>query len=329
MIKERIKGSLIGCAYGDAMGMPTENMTRESILLLHPQGIKSFFPSFDTGDTGRSFLAGEITDDTIHTMILLDCLVKNKGKPKAELYITELRNWMKDHPEQNEVIVGRSTRRAMEAMDRGEDLAKTGLWGTTNGASMKMAPIGMISDYTCMKALVENVYEICYPTHNTQIALQGASVVAALVSYAIQGGNVDGIWEVALQAIEAANEKGFRLGGPKLTRRMMAVKHDAETKPEEEVIELLADFYGTGLETIETIPVILAILQLSKGYPIRAGQIAASLGGDTDTIGAIACAIAGAIHPAFPDAILFQLESVNCINFDRLTESIMPYVVQP
>ena len=325
--KKRIRGVLIGCAYGDAMGMPTENMTREEILEKYPGGIKKFYSSTITDATGRDFVAGEVTDDTINTIILLESLVKNHGHANAESYIMDLRNWMLEHPMQNDVIVGRSTRRAMEALDKGEDMLRTGVWGTTNGASMKISPIGIICDYKNMAALVDNVYEISYPTHNTQIALQGACVIAALVSYTVRGGNLEGLWDIALQAINAASEKVCRQGGPKLIKRLEAIKHLVETQTEEEVITLLADFYGTGLETIETIPAVLAVLYLGQGYPVQIGQIAASLGGDTDTIGAIACAIAGGIHPEFSEDIVSKLENINGIEFDSLTEKILPYCI--
>lgn len=324
---QRIKGVLIGCAYGDAMGMPTENMPREWIIKQYPQGIKEFLPSLETGVIGRALHAGEITDDTINTLILLQSLVNNQGIPKAEVYINELRKWMIEHPLLNEVIVGRSTKRAIDAIAKGEDLSKTGLWGTTNGASMKIAPIGIISNYKMLDELIDNVIEICYPTHNTLIAIQGACIIAALISYAIQNGTLDGTWELAYQIINAVSIKGLRPSGPKLENRIKAVQHDLETKSEEDMLTLLADFYGTGVETIETIPAVLAILHLGKGHPVEVGQIAAALGGDTDTIGAIACAIAGALNPEFPEAIITQLETVNQIDFDTLTNIILPYAV--
>ena len=119
-------------------------------------------------------------------------------------------------------------------------------------------------------------------------------------------------------------KKGLNCG-PKLINRIQAIQHDLETKSEKEMLTLLTDFYGTGVETIETIPAVLAVLQLGRGQPIQVGQITAALGGDTDTIGAIACAIAGAFQPEFPEEIIFQLESVNQIDFEALTKMIFPY----
>lgn len=325
LIEKKIKGVLIGCAYGDAMGMPTENMSREWIMKQYPQGIKEFLPSLENGAAGRDLLAGEVTDDTINTLILLQSLVYNHGIPKADIYIRELRMWMKEHPSLNEVIVGRSTKRAIEAIDKGEDMSQTGLWGTTNGASMKIAPIGIISSYKNMDELIENVIEICYPTHNTQIAIQGACVIAALISYAMHGGTLKGIWNIAYQTIDAVSKKGLRSSGPKLKNRIQAIQHDLKTTTKEEMLTLLADFYGTGIETIETIPAVLAVLELGEGEPIQVGQITAALGGDTDTIGAIACAIAGALNPNFPKSIISQLETVNQIDFTALTSMILPY----
>lgn len=89
------------------------------------------------------------------------------------------------------------------------------------------------------------------------------------------------------------------------------------------MLNLLADFYGTGIETIESIPAVLAVLKLGEGLPIQVGQITAALGGDTDTIGAIA----GALHPDFPNSVVSQLEMVNQIDFEALTTMIFPYAI--
>ena len=48
---------------------------------------------------------------------------------------------------------------------------------------MKMSPIGIISDFRDLDALIANVRMICKPTHNTSIAIQGASIIAGIISY--------------------------------------------------------------------------------------------------------------------------------------------------
>jgi ADP-ribosylglycohydrolase len=63
---------------------------------------------------------------------------------------------------------------------------------------------------------------------------------------------------------------------------------------------------GTSLATQESVPAAFAVLRAVPDDPWRACLLAASLGGDTDTIAAMAGAVSGACHglAAFPpDAV--------------------------
>ncbi|TIV77016.1 MAG: ADP-ribosylglycohydrolase family protein, partial [Mesorhizobium sp.] len=54
------------------------------------------------------------------------------------------------------------------------------------------------------------------------------------------------------------------------------------------------DLVGTGVASQESVPAAFAVLEVAEGDPWRAAVISANLGGDTDTIGAIAASMAGA-----------------------------------
>ena len=41
-MENRITGLLIGCAYGDAMGMPSEMMSRRTLKKAFPNGVHEF-----------------------------------------------------------------------------------------------------------------------------------------------------------------------------------------------------------------------------------------------------------------------------------------------
>ncbi|RWF34957.1 MAG: ADP-ribosylglycohydrolase family protein, partial [Mesorhizobium sp.] len=61
-------------------------------------------------------------------------------------------------------------------------------------------------------------------------------------------------------------------------------------KTEKEAIRLIVDLVGTGVASQESVPAAFAVLEVADGDPWRAAVISANLGGDTDTIGAIASA---------------------------------------
>lgn len=329
IVRSRVKGALVGCAYGDAMGMPTEMMTRENIDALFPSGVRELSSSTEYDFIGRSMQAGEITDDTINTILVVDMLIQEHGVVNTETYLAYLQNWIQENPEKSKFVAGPSTLRALDAISKGTPLEKAGVFGTTNGSAMKISPIGIVSDYHNLEALVDNVERLCLPTHNTSIAIAGASAIAACISYAIREENptLDFLWDVAYQGALLGEKRGFNFPTASLTRRLRAVQEYVKTHSEEEVIEELKYFFGTGVESLETIPAVLAIVAISKGDPIKAGYISASIGGDTDTLGAISCSICGCLNPEFPDTIIQTLESVNTISFDDLTEGLLPYVV--
>src|SRR5699024_3426060 len=116
-IYNRIKGSLIGVAYGDAMGMPTEMLSREKIKKDYPNGINEFLPSNPDLPFGRHMKAAEITDDTINTIMVIDMLKETKGIVTAEKYIDHLNNWI-ENSDKSDYVSGPSTIAAIENIKR-------------------------------------------------------------------------------------------------------------------------------------------------------------------------------------------------------------------
>ncbi|MGX8711555.1 MAG: ADP-ribosylglycohydrolase family protein [bacterium] len=321
----RIRGVLIGGACGDAMGMPTEFWTQEHILSRFPQGIDGFLPSQPDDFFGRSMSAGEITDDTINTVMIADMIAENHGSINTESYLKRLIAW-KNESEVAALVCGPSTLKALEAIERGVSVEVTGKLGTTNGAAMKISPVGILSDYRRPDALIGSVSAICKPSHNTSIAIQGASVVAAMVSYAVSGGNdIHAMWELAEEISVRAKPSGFQIPSASLTERMKLAKQLIQNRTAAEAMKKLYDVVGTGVETIETIPSVLAVIELSEGDPLASAKISASLGGDTDTIGAISTAICGGMNPDFADSLVRELENVNHLDFDRLSSRLYPF----
>lgn len=326
-MRERIWGVLAGGALGDALGMPTECWSQEKIRQHFPNGVTELIASNENDVFGRKMAAGAITDDTLNVLMILSMIKKNQGQIRVADYIAELREW-NDHSPVSAFVSGPSTLKALEKIAQGVPIEETGVTGTTNGASMKIAPIGLISDYHDLPALVKNVAEICLPTHNTKIAIAGASAVAAAVSYTVRGGqSIVEIWSLAFDAINTAKEYGYDFPAASLSFRMnQARKILRQEEDEQLILQRLYEEIGTGMETIETIPSAFVIVELAKGDPLKAAQLSASVGWDTDTIGAISAAICGGMNPDLPKEMIQQIEEVNQLDFDQLTEELLPYV---
>ena len=84
-------------------------------------------------------------------------------------------------------------------------------------------------------------------------------------------------------------------------------------KSDGQALDLIYALVGTGVATNEAVPAALAVCSLAPGDPWRVCRLAASLGGDCDTIAAIAGAIMGACHGAgaFPQAAVLALQAAN------------------
>ena len=320
--KNKILGLLVGCAYGDAMGMPSEMMTRSLLRRTFPNGIHEFLPSSDNDFFGRKFRAGEVTDDTVNTLLVCHTIIET-GRFDIEEYLKMLIRWIDENPDKSKMQIGPSTSKAIELLKDGKSFHESGKFGTTNGAAMKVAPIGIIEDYNDISNLVKTVEQLCLPTHHTSIAIQGASVIAAIASFALRNEYSEGVlWELAEKTIREGEKYGTQLPGASLVERLRLLRYDLSKLSDTDIINRLETVYGTGFETIETIPSVFTVIILSQGDPIKAANLSANLSGDSDTIGAIATAICGAFNPIFSKREIEFLENVNQISFDTYVDKL-------
>ena len=105
---------------------------------------------------------------------------------------------------------------------------------------------------------------------------------------------------------------------------MSVVKEECDvTEASARVYELV----GAGVTTIESVPAAIAMANLAGRDPNRCAEFCANLGGDTDTIGAMATAICGANSGigGFNTASLQQLMDVNNVSFDTYAEEFLKY----
>lgn len=323
----RIKGVLVGGAYGDAMGMPTEGWSYNAIHENFPEGIKTFYPSQKNFVSEREFAAGEVTDDTINTLMIIRSISECFGSLDAENYVKKLINWHRNS-DLSLLVSGPTTLRAISQIESGVALSETGKFGTTNGAAMKISPVGIVADYRDLADLVRKVEQICLPTHHTSIAIAGASAIAVCISYVINGGQrIAKLWELAQEAIHSSMEYGTDFPSPSLAKRLEQAKTIVQEADKEEALFRLYNEIGSGIQTIETVPAVLGIIDLAQGNPVVAGQLAAEIGGDTDTIGAIACGICGGLYPdLLSKEVEEKLAKVNKIDFDQYVKMLVPYL---
>src|SRR5580704_14645377 len=104
-------------------------------------------------------------------------------------------------------LLGPSTTRAVAAVLAGVPPEQAGTSVATNGAAMRIAPVG-IAVPPDLPALVDHVVAASYVTHNTGVALAGAAAVAAAVSAGLAGAGVPEATDAAIAAATLAAGRG-------------------------------------------------------------------------------------------------------------------------
>ena len=311
-IESRAVGALAGLAIGDALGMPTQALPRSEVRRLFPS-----LSWFEAGPAVNRISAGwpmaKVTDDTEQALILARLLDEGHGHPDPRQFVDALLAWSRTAEQDGSEQLGPSTRRALSAVVAGTPVEEAGRAGSTNGAAMRIAPVGITVSVGDLTTLVDRVEEACLATHHTGRAIAGAAAVAAAVSAGLEGMTFAEAVSLACEAADLGIRRGHYVAGPDVTRRIRWAIGLVDGLDDEAADDLIADLIGTGVATEQSVPAAFALLSRSPEAPWQVCLAAAQIGGDTDTVAAIAGAMAGARAgvEAFPDGALALIEEVN------------------
>lgn len=299
-------------ATGDAMGMPTEFMLPSDIRkvldgrlpdALIPAGL-----SFNHSDLP----AGSVTDDTEQNLYLL-AEAKKRGGVTLEGTIAALKAWISETDAVGKHYIGPSSLKALESIDRGTPAAEAGMVGTTCGGIMRTPSAVLWHFPQEEKELEESIYLSLLPTHNTSEALEAAGAYGFALRSALLGEDSDAIFEAALRGGERLKKRAvYEACAPSSTARIRKAKELAAL-PAEEMLSMLFELWGTGLPSADVCGAVFAIFARCGGDVWEAIRLSTVIGGDTDTIGALAgalCAARGGAHN-IPQAVWRQVAEVN------------------
>lgn len=307
------EGALLGLAVGDALGMPTQYLPRE--LVSERYGIlDTFHPGPDDNDISRGQPAGRVTDDTDQAVILGRLLVAGDGTLDPYRFAAELLAWQERmQASGSNDLLGPSTVKALAKVAEGVSPDRTGRWGDTNGAAMRVTPVGIAVPGAPLAALVDAVEDASRVTHNTGIAIAGASAVAAAVSSGIDGAPLADSLKAGVAAAELGGQRGHYMAGADVATRITWAIDLVAGRDIDAALDLVYRLVGVGVATQEAVPAAFAIASLVPDDAWQACRVAASLGGDCDTIAAMTGAIVGAhTGPAgVPEQIRAELAAAN------------------
>ncbi|WP_090482901.1 ADP-ribosylglycohydrolase family protein [Nakamurella panacisegetis] len=311
---DRALGALTGLAVGDALGMPTQSLPRELIVRRYGDIVGGFHAAPPDHPLAAGLKAGSITDDTEQALLLARLLIENNGRIDPAELGRRLLSWENDMRARGSLdLLGPSTRSAISNLLAGQDPTETGRNGTTNGAAMRITPVGITVDVSDLGRLVQRVVAASSFSHNTGVALAGAAAVAAAVSAGIDGATVAEAVELAVAAARMARHRGYWVAGGDVAARIeWAIEFVRDSDPAQ-LIQRIDQVVGTSLASQESVPAAFAVFAVHADNPWLACRIAASVGGDTDTIAAMVGAMSGAVYgsTAFPGAAVHLVTTVN------------------
>jgi ADP-ribosylglycohydrolase len=342
-VKERslLRGKILGClvnlAIGDALGYPAHEMSQEEIARRFNGPLQSFHPPFSDNPYHTDMVAGQVTDDTIMTLVIAKAILEAHGVMDARYFGQQIAEWARGNPVWvTTPMFGPTTKNCLQRLIEGEDPVKVGTSGSistqgaTNGAAMRVSPAGLVNPGNIQQA-IELAVQISLPTHGTQVAISGAAAISAGVSEALRDDS--SVFSVVSASIQGARE------GERFAREVARVvpAPDIALRIETGIVAALkaSDIYeagryitdcvGNGMMTYETVPAAIALFVSSGGDPEQAVFGGANIGGDTDTIASIAGALAGAFSgiERVNKNLYGHIERVNALGLELVAEKMV------
>ncbi|MES2736534.1 MAG: ADP-ribosylglycohydrolase family protein [Verrucomicrobiota bacterium] len=267
-----ILGCLLGTAIGDALGLPTEGMSRKRAMRFHQPllGHRLFF--------GR----GMFSDDTEHTLMAATALMRHPHDPAAfqRSLGGSLRWWLLALP----AGVGLSTAKAILRLWLGFPASRAGVRSAGNGAAMRSAILGAVFSDDSEKRRAFTL-AACRLTHTDPRAEESALLVAEAAAAATNGEQTPQILE-HLHSFITSLEMEDRFA------KLVSALESQNTVAE--YASAIGCERGVSGFAPNTVSVALYAWLRHRGNFRQVLSEVIACGGDTDTVAAIAGGICGA-----------------------------------
>ncbi len=286
---DRILGSLLGTAVGDALGMPIEGLSHQNVRTYY-KGIKEYRDDDQRGDLD----AGQWTDDTQMTFALVRALAQSSTPSEwpaavSEQYVAlraDARRW------------GTTSSAAIDRLANGTPPDEAGLPDRdSDGAAMRAAPLGVW--WAATDAERQPAFEAIHPvlsvTHRHPAALsagwgQAWAVRSLLRLESVEAFDRDAFWDGLIDVTTWAEE---RLDGDhRVSDRLRLLADRIDSFP----LDLRDACDGVSVRADEAWPFACAMVARRPHLLENTLLSGINVGGDADTTGAMMGALLGAIH---------------------------------
>ncbi len=272
---ERYRGSLLGLAAGDALGVTLE---------FCPPG--SFEPLTDMlGGGSFNLLPGQWTDDTSMALCLAESLIETKGfDPRDQM--KRYRSWYRDGHLSSTgrcFDIGNTVREALLTFEKtGEPYCgPTDPYSAGNGSIMRLAPVPLFYAAKPGEA-IEYCRKSSLTTHGTPTAIDACRYLGALII-----GAVSGVTKADLLADHFTPVQGLWEDDP-LHPRIAEIAAGSFKRNNPPLIQ------GTGY-VVRSLEAALWAFHHSSSFA-EGALLAVNLGDDADTTGAVYGQLAGTYY---------------------------------
>jgi poly(ADP-ribose) glycohydrolase ARH3 len=283
-LNERFEGCLLGLAVGDALGGLFESQPAYAIR-----------SRFATTDQLIAYPQEELwyTDDTQMAIGVAEALVERAEIVEEALCRAFVANYVPSRG------YGRGARAVLDAMEDGLDYRAVaaehfpgGSYG--NGAAMRVAPVGLLFRDDRQR-LWEQARLSALPTHLHPLGIEGAQLLALAVSLCSSAERFDHVGFFA-ELIAACASGEYRA----------KIEEAARVRTPDDLAGL-----GNRIEALHSVPTAIASFALTpESYEATISNVI-FLGGDTDTLAAMAGALSGAFlgRTRLPSRLVGLLEN--------------------
>ncbi|MBV9788308.1 MAG: ADP-ribosylglycohydrolase family protein [Chloroflexi bacterium] len=269
-----VRGSLVGLAVGDALGGPVEFMSRFEIAQSHGGSLRKM-----VGGGWLKLKPGETTDDTAMARALAESIVAC-GELNVDDVAARYVAWLKTNPKD----VGTITRSALNAWTKGNLLPAAALGAhrqmggksAGNGTIMRCAPIALRYVYD-QRRMMDASRDEALITHFDPQAATGSMAINLLIHHLLHD----------LSIAEAVSSVAQRI------RREPRAASEIADVLESVRANVRSDSLPTTGYVVDTLRIAVWALLAHNSFE-EAVMAAVNLGGDADTQGAVAGALAGA-----------------------------------
>lgn len=338
---DKILGSIVGAAVGNAMGAPLE--TRPPYLIKEELGKGEFVRDYVEMPYDypiKKIPLGTVSYDFAISYLSLVEFVKAGGitKQAAINALLELKNNEKYAIYSSRVDVASTVgieniEGVIHERTPYDDLPVDNRY-LTNSAAMKSWVCGLFNPGNVEKAVDDSLL-MCKPAHDNVIALSGAASIAAATSAAmLSDASLSDIIEAGITGARKGYEKAMyvarKAAGASIEKRIkLAVEIGVKYSNDfDRCITEMTDLIGTGINANEAVPSVFGFLAASGGDVMKSIYLAINAGNDSDTTGIMIGAIAGAFKGAvsIPEKHLPLLSSVNDMNIEQVAKDVSEIV---